>query len=334
MLDRWLARVFGRPHSAAADLYFTNAMTGIDGWRRLSATVFESEAAVLVVRNHLGVPLDLAGRRLIYLIDDDLGAAVRDPGLGAGYRFRLAMVELRAASRLRAEAERIVTTSGPLQRTLSNRLGRPVDLMVPYWSEALSDLAHFAPEAPPRIGYLGSLTHTGDLELALEILRRILSARPEVQVVMAANHKIPDWLSSHPGFRPIQATGWPNYRRGLADLGCQLLLYPLHDTPLNRARSANKLIEHGVAGGAALYPAHWPQSALVEEARAGLCLSDRVEDWITAALDLLDTPAELRTLAENGRALASRLNTPEPQRAYWRDAMDLAQTKPAPPLQA
>ncbi|MEM9367457.1 MAG: hypothetical protein AAGD07_15810 [Planctomycetota bacterium] len=312
------------PHSAASDLYFTTAMIEEPGWRRLSATVLESNRAVLVVRNHLGVTLP-RGKALIYLIDDDLAAAVRDPGLGAGYRARLALVELRMARRLRAKAEQIVATSELLQAKLASQLGREVALMVPYWSERFATLDHFAPGAVPRVGFLGSLTHRGDLALVLEIFRLILAARPDIEVVMAANHAIPSWLADHPGFRPIAATDWPGYRRALAELDCQICLHPLADTPLNRARSPNKLIEFGVAGAAALYSETWPQSQHVTPGLSGLVLPAEPQIWADTVLDLLGDPARAKLLASGGQELAQRLNDPAPQRRFWASAMGLSQ---------
>ena len=316
-----LARFFARPHSAAADLYFTNAMTGIPGWRRRSATVFESDRAVLVVRNHLGIDLP-RDKRLIYLIDDDLRAALGDPGLGLGYRARLALVEARTERRLARRAWRIVTTSFPLRDRLAQSYRREIDLMRPFWSEPVSDLSHHA-AARARIGYLGSLTHSGDLHLALDILRRVAAAQPEVEIRLAANHATPDWLTRHPGFLPIRQTGWPEYRRALAGLGCHAVIYPLQNTALNRARSPNKLIEHAVAGAAALYPAHWPQSTHVTHDSSGLLLPDSVETWSETLLRLLADRPRLGQLAEGAQTLARTLNDAEAQRRFWRETMDL-----------
>lgn len=323
MLNRLLSRAFLRPYSAAADLYFTNAMMGVPGWRRLSTTVFESDAAVLVIRNHLGARLDLRGRRLLYLIDDDLAAAIRDPGLAAGYRFRLAVVEGLTARRALGKSPVLIATSGPLCADLARRSGRGVDRLWPYWSDRFSALDHFAPDAPLRVGYLGSRTHRGDLPLAMEVLHRIARARPGVEILLAANHERPDWLADYPHFRPIEATGWSDYREAVGRIGCQVLIYPMRDTRLNRARSPNKLIEHGIAGGAALYPAHWPETAELEQDVSGLALPDDPDRWLEEAVALLDDRQAARQLAEGGQALARRLNDPEPLRAYWREKMVL-----------
>ncbi|MEM7507219.1 MAG: hypothetical protein AAF415_10765 [Pseudomonadota bacterium] len=324
MLNHLLSRAFLRPYSAAADLYFTNAMQDVAGWRRLSTTVFDSDAAVLVIRNHLGARLDLAGRHLIYLIDDDLAAAIRDPGLAAGYRFRLAVVEGLTARRALGKSPILVATSAPLCADLARRSGRAVDRLWPYWSDAFSTLDHFGPDAPPRVGYLGSKTHRGDLPLAMEVLRLIADARPGVEIVLAANHERPDWLASYPHLRLIEATRWGDYRQAVSRIGCQVLIYPMRDNRLNRARSPNKLIEHGIAGGAALYPTHWPEAAEVEHGASGLVLPDDPERWAAEAVALLDDRSRARNMAEGGQALARRLNDPQPLRAYWREKMGLS----------
>ncbi len=59
---------------------------------------------------------------------------------------------------------------------------------------------------------------------------------------------------------------WWLYRRALARMRFHLAIYPLGDTPFNRARSASKLYEHALVGAASLMS---PIPALRDAAGAG-----------------------------------------------------------------
>ncbi|MEL6478720.1 MAG: hypothetical protein AAFR17_15430 [Pseudomonadota bacterium] len=324
LLHRVLSDAFLRPHNTTADLYFANVMAGHQALRRLAPTVWESDKAVAVLRHDLGARVDarmLDGRDLVYLIDDDITAAVRDPSLSPGFRAKLALVEGLAWRRLRRLSPSLAV-SGPFLR---DRLGAAhgsmaCQIITPHWTERPSTLAQFDDDRPLRIGYLGSRAHRGDLALVTEILKPVIAARPDVEICLAANHRLPDWLASYAGLRPITATAWPDYRRGLPDLGCHLLIYPLMDTPMNRARSINKLIEHGIAGGAGLYPAAWPSAAEITHDEDGLLLPPDPESWSAAVLDLLETPERMRALARAGQDLACRLNE-DNQSVFWSERM-------------
>jgi len=321
-IDRVAGRLMARPASPTADLYFVNAC---GRWlrpggpvERLGPGVFASDAALLVVR-HWGRARALPQReRLIWLIDDDVAAAIADTGLPQGNRLKLRLLEARHGARLRAAGARVVASSA----ALAERIGAD-DVLHPVWDGPLAGSCHHRTDGPLRIGYLGSTAHAGDLAWIAPALRAVLDAEPRAELHLAANHRSGP-LAGHPRLRPIAATDWTGYRRWLRGARLHLAVYPMLETPVNRARSVSKIVEHAMAGAAALYPDHWPETARVVRRGAGAALPMDRDAWRDAALALLRDADRRRALAEGGRALAADLAHPGRQVAFWRHALAIS----------
>lgn len=323
MLHRALGRWLAPPDSPTADLYFLNAcgsMIGA-GVERLGATVFASHAACLVMRHDLcaGAPLSRAGRRLIYFIDDAVEEGARDRSLPYLYRQKLRLVECAAERRVGRRAAVVVVSSPALARRFA---GRPhTHVLHPYWSEPFADLSHFDADGSRtpwiEIAYLGSAVHRADLEFLWPVIAPVLGAHPRVRFHLSERHRVPLALGGHPRIRFIPARSWSIYRAALRGRHFHVALYPLLDTPFNRARSVNKLIEHGLVGAAPLYSRSWPEARRAAAVGAGLLLENSAQDWRAAIEALLARPAEARQLAARASALARAMNRPDEQQRLW-----------------
>lgn len=319
--ERVAARWLVRSRSPTADLYLRNACGDWIGpagpIRQLGPGVFASETTLLVVR-HAGGAGDLPVRpRLVWLIDDDVGGTLGDAGTPPGQRLKLALFEQRHARRLLGLGARVVVSADILRCVHPD-----ADLLYPYWSAPLPPLDHHGEDAPLRVGFLGSAVHRGDLDLIRPALERLLEDGT-ITLSIAANHRLGS-LAHRPGVRPVAATSWPGWQRWLARTRLHLALYPLRDTPANRARSVNKIVEHALVGAAGLYSATWPESARIERRRAGLVLPPDPEAWERAVRSLAQDRHRRLALAAAGRSLARDLNHPGLQRAFWRHAFSLS----------
>lgn len=323
MLHRALGRWLAPPDSPTADLYFLNACGGMigAGVERLGPTVFASSGACLVMRHDLcaSAPLSRAGRRLIYFIDDAVEEGAGDPSLPYLYRQKLRLVERAAERRVAPRAAAVVVSSPALARRFSGSADTHV--LHPFWSEPFAGLGHFDADemlAPwIEIAYLGSAVHRADLEFLWPVIAPVLQAHPRVRFHLSERHRVPPALAGHPRLRLIPARSWSIYRAALRGRRFHLALYPLLDTPFNRARSVNKLIEHGVVGAAPLYSRVWPEAWRAAAAGAGLLLENTPEDWRAAIEGLIAQPAEMRQLAARAGALASTVNRPDEQQRLW-----------------
>ncbi len=322
--ERWLVR----PESPSADLYLANAcadwLAPAGPIRRLGPGVFASEATLVVVRHGGRAGRLPARRRVFWVIDDALDAMASDPGVPWAQRAKLRLVERRHRSRLLGAGAEVVASSPAIAAAYKGLA--PTHLLGPHWSEPLADLAHHG-EGPVRAAYLGSAVHAADLDFLRPVLAALLARHPALEIHLAANHRL-GGLWDHPRLVPIRETAWPAYRRALRHRRVHLALYPLLDTPANRARSVNKIIEHAIVGAAGIYSAAWPEAARVARRGAGLVLANEPEAWIAGASALIADPARRRALAARGRALAADLNHPGPQRNFWRHGFALASSPP------
>lgn len=339
MIQTLLSRVLSPPDSPTADLYFHNACGDFldAGVTRLGPTVYTSPSACLVMRHALRADRPPAGSRLIYFIDDAVDLGVGDRGLPPLYRHKLRLVERAAGRRIAPRAAAIVVSSAELVRRYVPLAapGVEIRLIHPYWSEPIAGLEHFepAPGVGPGVGridiaYLGSSVHRADLEFLWPVVASVLAAHPRVRFHLAERHRLPAGLAGHPRISRIAGRGWGAYRAGLAGRRFHMALYPLMDTPFNRARSLNKLIEHGVVGAAPLYSRNWGEAWRAAEHGAGLALRNDRADWRAAIEHLLARPGAMRSLAAGAGALARTLNRPEPQRRLWSELMGVALASP------
>lgn len=323
VLERLASPRLVRPWSPTADLYLLNACgdwVGAGGpIERLAPGVFASAHALLVVRHAGGAMALPERRRVIWLIDDDVDAALSCRDIPLGQRAKLWLFEHRHGQRLRASGCDVVVSSDALKHRYPEAA-----VLRPFWAGAPAGIDHHREEGPIRIGFLGSAVHRGDLGMVRPLLEELL-VRDDVELHIAANHHL-GRLAGHPRLRPIEATSWPDWKRWIAETRLHIALYPLADNPVNRARSCNKIIEHAIVGAASVYSANWPEAARIARRGAGLVLENDLGRW-EAALDRLIRERDLRLrLAAAGRSLANDLNHPGQQRAFWKHAFSLSPT--------
>ena len=329
MLQRLFSRVLSTPDSPTADLYFRNACADFIGSavQQLAPTVFASERACLVIRHALRAGRLPPRRRLIYLIDDDVDAGAEDGSLPFLYRQKLRLVEGAAGRRIRRFAGVAVVASPALARVFQPIM--ETHLMRPYWSEPFAELDHFQDAELIDVAYLGSAAHRADLTFLLPVVRRLLAEIPGLRFNLGAEHRLPSDLENHPRVRRIPGRTWTQYRIQLAQRRFHLALYPLLDTPFNRGRSPNKLIEHAVVGAAPLYSESWREARRAGVHNAGLCLPNSQEHWYRAVSDLVADRTEMLRLATAAQRLGRSLNSSDKQRALWRDLLEIRESQAA-----
>ena len=325
VLDGLLSRVLSAPDSPTADLYFVNACPDFldAGVERLAPTVFASPTTCLVMRHAMRAGPLPPRRRLVYLIDDDVAAGIADESLPYLYRRKLRMVEEPALRRFARRAGIAVVSAPGLARAFPP--GLETHRLDPYWSERFAALDHFEGATAGWIdmAYLCSSVHRSDLGFLLPVIARLLVAEPRLRFHLAGRHWLPASLERHPRVIRIPGQGWTAYRRAIAARRFHVVLYPLLDTPFNRGRSVNKMIEIAVVGAAPVYSEGWRHAGPARKVGAALCLSNDPEIWFAGLADLIRDPAEMHRLAAAAQVLARQLNQPEPQRRLWRDLFGL-----------
>lgn len=323
MIARTLCRALGATGDVTTDLYLRNACSDMLGGtiEQLAPTVFASRRACLVMRHGLAIPRLPERRRLIYLLDDDVEAGVRDRSLPWAYRQKLRLVEAAFLARLRRLAGVAVVGSERLTRLFD---GIRTHVLHPFWSERFAALDHFDSCTPIDIAYLGSGAHRRDLRFLLPVFEALMDRHPHVRLHLPAEHRLPRTIADHPRLLRLPGPRWETYRRAISERRFHVALYPLTDGGFNRGRSANKLIEHAVVGAAPVYSRSWEWGRRADAAGAGLVLGADASDWVRGISALIHERARMRGLAEGAQQLAAAINRPEPQRRLWHELFEVS----------
>jgi hypothetical protein len=312
-------------------LYFLNSCEdSVSGFfrrgpiRRLGYNCFAAGETVLLVRQDHPKLMDrlraAPPKRLVYLIDDDIQAARNDASLPEHYRDRLMRFHAEYHADLVARADTLVVTSEALRETFSAH--RDVRIVHPVWHLDAADDRHFdalAQDADVHAMHLGTASHQAGLDFLKPVVEVLLERFARFHFTYVGRDSRLGALDEHPRVHRERPRSWKRYRRTLGQRRVHLGLYPLPDTPFNRARSRNKLLEHAIVGAVGVYSRSWPTASGLQGC-AILAGPDAV-DWVTSLSPYLEEPQKLRLLAQSARQAFAPLNDPTTQRRFWADVL-------------
>jgi hypothetical protein len=272
------------------------------------------------------------GGRLAYVIDDDVSGGMACPELPPAYRAKLAAFERSYHRDLLARADAVLAASDTLVTALTasaqaaRRLGPRLARIDPVWHQPLADQAHFAALEQPttlRIVQLGTGSHRGALSAIAPLMAEVLERQPLTSFTYFSARAIDAALEKHPRARRLDPMTWREYQRWMARQRFHLALYPLAQTPFDRARSASKITEHAILGAAALYPESWQPAQDAIAQSAALPAPDDPAQWRDAITAAIAQRAALGKIAERA---AQRLACQHPaavQQALWGSLLEL-----------
>lgn len=306
----------------STDLFFRHACSDwLSRWWRkgpvsaVGANCFTCGRTMLLIRQDDDAVMRRAldwPHRLVYLVDDDIAGAASSPGLPAAYRRRLCQFDRAFHQSLLHRADVIVVPSPVLAETLS--LHGTVELIDPFWSIPPGATDHFG-SGPLRIAHLGSGSHGGGLAPIAPALRRLAETTREIEITCIGRAGDHPALEGHPRIRRIAPMRWPRYRRWLARQRFHLALYPLAQTRFDRARSANKLLEHAIVGAAGLYPQAWAMADRLGD--AALRAPDDPHAWEDMISSVVADPKRLEKAARSAQRALQPLFSPRTQQKNW-----------------
>lgn len=129
----------------------------------------------------------------------------------------------------------------------------------------------------PRVGWAGSVSHSGDLELIVDVVKELADEVDWVFLGMCPEFLRPYVRDFHPGV-PFE-----QYPAKLANLGLDLALAPLELNAFNESKSNLKLLEYGVLG----YPVICTDITPYQCNLPVLRVKNRFRDWVAAIRDSL-----------------------------------------------
>ena len=150
-----------------------------------------------------------------------------------------------------------------------------------------------------------------------------MQRRPDIRLTSFLGKQAPDSLKGLKNARHREQKSWAAYRRFMAKSRFHLALAPYRETPFNRARSCNKILDHAAYGAAGLYSARPPLADYVTNGADGLLLADEPQQWTRAIEELLAAPDEMQRLARAGAQLAQKLGEPARAKAFWLNLLGL-----------
>ena len=221
--------------------------------------------------------LHRVGRRLVYIIDDDL-LNIPPAITSASY---YAQPEIQDNIRRMIGISQAIISPSPLllkkyatDGRMAIRTEEPALFAVPYRSHA--------PGQPVKIGFAGSIDRTADLEAILRdaLLRVKEKYGPRVQF---------EFFGAVPAFaKALDATTVPylesydDYRRQLNACEWDIGLAPMPDAPFYACKHYNKFCEYAAAGVAGIYTDRPPYTFIPDRESLGRFCENTPDAWFEA----------------------------------------------------
>lgn len=304
----------------------------VDASDLISGNDTASYSAFLVQRDALSSELGpefraLAAKRgipIVFELDDDL---LSDEALGeltrAGYRAEN-LRDMRETARV---AGAVVVSTPKLSHLVSGFASRvslvrnEVDGRL--WGHGHSQLDR---EGPIRALYMGSPTHSDDLELLRPVFEAFAArGYPEITLeVVGVTRNDSDWFDRLEV--PAQAHNYPEFVRWLRSLGprWRMGLAPLLDTSFNRNKSDLKFLEYSALGLPVIASDVPPYAEIT--AHGGRTVANSPEEWMAAIGEFAASWEVAQAAADRGHDYVHRersIATGEAQRA-WRTVVESA----------
>lgn len=309
--------MLAQANSPSAELYFAFSMEKEiqkGTARQVSPTAYFIDDTLVVARHLSGLRRLPKFKRLIYVIDDDWRAGIRDSTLPIGYRAKLVFREARQARFLERRADVILCSSDAVRERLKRRWPtKDVDILEPAWPLSQSSLAK---KTPKHVAYLSAATHRADFEFLKPVLDFTLSEF-SFHLTITANAPVPRSWVNHTNVTIVPVLDWHGYRDWMLSQEFDIGLYPACASQFNAMRSRNKLLEYDQFGAALLCSSAWsPGASAATENRCVVC-SDRQSDWQQEIGRLLKTPGRANAIATANRAAITREDPLNSQRRHW-----------------
>jgi glycosyltransferase involved in cell wall biosynthesis len=237
--------------------------------------------------------LNRARHPYLYYLDDNFWESLGDSPEALYYRDSEVQDTLRLAV---SQAHQTLTNSEVLASYLQRFTCR-VSVLPPFFDFGLIEGCARPATAEIRIGFAGSSTRQGDLELVRPVIQPALDRIPGA--VFEFCGALPAGVEPGPGVRFFPyVDSYADFIRFQAGRNWAIGLAPLRDTVANRAKTNNKYREYGGCGIAGLYSNIDPYRGCVEHGVTGFLVDGRPESWLWAIQRLAFDEPERRRMGE------------------------------------
>lgn len=264
------------------------------------------------------------GAKLLYQIDDDLLALPADTPTAQAKR--------EIVTTFLGEADAVLVSTPALRARYASLngqirvLGNALDERLIVGGASLSG----ADGGRIVLGYMGTHTHDDDLRLLLPALREVAvtaSVPLELQIIGGvADAQTLEQLNQLPF--PVTRLTPPSseYPQFLpwftGNVGWDIALAPLRDTPFNRAKSDIKFLDYAALGTPGIYSDLPVYAESVRHRETGLLTTNDTASWVTALRSLIEQPDLRRELVANARSYLYAERILAVCAAEWADTLE------------
>ena len=240
-----------------------------------------------------------AGRRMIYILDDDLLNIA--PGVSSADYY--AQPEIQANIRAMIEMSDAILTPSPL---LAEKYARDGRVAIMTEEPALDPIpyAPHGPDAPVKIGFAGSIDRTGDLEAMLGTALRRIHAEYGERVRFEFFGAKPDFIGALDARHIPYRESYDDYRHTLNESAWDIGLAPIPVSDFNACKHYNKFCEYAAAGIVGVYSDCLPYTRIPDRARYGKFCPEDSGAWYAALKALIDNHKEREELRASCAACA------------------------------
>lgn len=253
--------------------------------------------------------------RIVYLIDDDLGAVKHTPGLPEAYVKRLSGLAERQPTLL-ALADEVVVCCDSLVAQLK-RQHCNVTLLTPPLLASSIELADFT-QPDWTIGYHGTRAHREDIAHLAPALTSVMETYSRARLEIMLGRHVPSALAGIARLETPEALPWKAFQQYQATRRIQIGLAPLLETPFNQGKSWIKFLDIAAMGGVGIYSRRAPYDGIVEHGVDGLLVGDDPSEWRAALEQLLADPTATQAMAERALQKARDIGAVEACTNFWR----------------
>lgn len=232
-----------------------------------------------------------------FFFDDDYAAFVTDPAIPLAYRLDVAYHGLYPLVRAAPKLTHLFVSTPLLRERFS-----AADPIVLQPAPSACDFApvRSSPDAGRlRIAYHAQTSHLADHALCAEICRIVNRAYPDITFDIVGPPAAKRYWHGLSAAVFRNESDWVRYRSESRTMGADILIAPLLDTPLNRARAATKAIDAVRLGAVGLFPDLPPYQSL----RGIIPLIDGgLEEWASRIIALASDKVQREHQATTLRA--------------------------------
>lgn len=252
------------------------------------------------------------GRPYVYYIDDNFWLIEGQSELARYYNSDEVRKTLDASVR---GAAKVLTNTAPLARFLEH-FNSSVDILPPFFDFSLIEGIEAESTDEIRIGFAGSPSRVGDLELIAPVIPVLLKKYPSVVFEFAGAMPPGVGVNDRVRFFPHTAR-YSDFIKFQAKRAWAIGLAPLVDNEANRCKTNNKFREYGACGIAGVYSAVGPYIDSVEDGLTGALVENSVEAWTQAICNLVASPEARSSLGSKARDIVREQYGVDKVAARW-----------------